>query len=138
MNFSSSVPVALAGFAIFAACSVATTQDPSPEDDMALEPAISEDVEGGWDQVVGGYGPGDVSEPGAKIAYDMVETAIYEQYPTRALVDKVALETQVVAGLNYRFRIEMTGAPEARAIYSAVVYRNLDDAYELTSLDKLQ
>ena len=68
----------------------------------------------------------------------MVETAIYKQYPTRALVDRVALETQVVAGLNYRFRVEMTGAPEARAIYSAVVYRNLDDDYELTTLDKLQ
>ena len=138
MNFSTTVPVALAGFAIFAACSVATTPDPSPEDDMALEPAAAEDIDNGWTEIVGGYGPGDVAEPGAKIAYDMVEAAIYEQYPTRALVDQVTLETQVVAGLNYRFRIEMTGAPEARAIYSAVVYRNLDDAYELTSLDKLQ
>lgn len=88
--------------------------------------------------LVGGYGPGDPAEPGAKLAYQMVEKAIYERYPTRALVDVVTLETQLVAGLNYRFRVEMTGAPDSRAIFSAVVYRDLSDTYELTSLEKLQ
>ena len=50
----------------------------------------------------------------------------------------MSLETQVVAGLNYRFRVEMTGSPEGRSVYTATVYRNLDDEYELTALDKLQ
>lgn len=88
--------------------------------------------------IVGGFAPGDVSEAGAQVAYQMAADAIYAAYPSRALVDEVSLETQVVAGMNYRFRIEMTGAPEARDIYSVTVYRDLQDAYEVTDLSKLQ
>ncbi|MCI4645546.1 MAG: hypothetical protein MRY64_12270 [Hyphomonadaceae bacterium] len=138
MKLISAIPFALAGFALFTACSMASTPEAGPEADLEIVPAEAEEIEGGWNQIVGGYGPGDVSDPGAKIAYDLVEAAIYEQYPTRALVDSVALETQVVAGLNYRFRVEMTGSPESRAIYEGVVYRNLDNAYELTALSKVQ
>lgn len=134
---TSAIPVALAGFALFTACSVASTPDPVTNPDDEPLP-VAEEVEGGWTQIVGGYGPGDVSDPGAKIAYEMVEAAIYERYPTRALVDSVSLETQVVAGLNYRFRVDMTGSPEGHSVYQAVVYRDLDGSYELTSLDKLQ
>lgn len=90
------------------------------------------------DRAVGGYGPGDLSQEGAKTALALVETAIYERYPSRAMIETVELETQLVAGLNYRFRIEMSGAPESRAIYEAVVYRDLDDNYEITSLNRLQ
>lgn len=92
----------------------------------------------GEDVIAGGYGDGNLNEEGAQTALRLVETAIYDRYPSRALIDQVSLETQVVAGLNYRFRIEMSGAPESRAIYEAVVYRDLEDSYELTSLTRLQ
>ena len=90
------------------------------------------------DMVVGGYGSGDMASPGARKGLQIATDAIYARFPTRALVETVSVETQVVAGLNYRYRIEMSGSPEARAIYEAVVYRDLDDNYELTSLTKLQ
>jgi len=122
----------------FVGLGAACTQ-PQPVDDQDIEivPAAST-AETDSAPIVGGYVPGDVSDPAAKAAYDMVHAAIYEQYPTRALVDAVSLETQVVAGLNYRFRVEMTGSPQARGIFEAVIYRDLDGNLSLTRLDKLQ
>ncbi|MEL6569873.1 MAG: hypothetical protein AAFQ22_15770 [Pseudomonadota bacterium] len=140
MNVSTAIPAALSAFALFTACSAVQ----SNADDRAAEargadgPVFVELDPADYEPMPGGYGPGDASEPGAKMAYQIVEEAIYEQFPTRALVDVVALETQVVAGINYRFRVEMTGAPEARAIYEAVVYRSLNDTYELSRLEKIQ
>lgn len=140
MNLSSTIPAALSAFALFTACSavqsnanerVDTIQEDARPIFIELDPAD-------YEPMPGGYGPGDPSEPGAKIAYEIVEAAIYDAFPSRALVDTVALETQIVAGRNYRFRVEMTGAPEARGIYEAVVFRGLDDSYELTRLEKLQ
>ena len=92
----------------------------------------------GEDVIAGGFVPGDLEDEGAQTAFSLVQTAIYDRYPSPALVDTVQMDMQVVAGLNYRFRIEMTGAPESRAIYEAVVYRDLDDNYEITSLNRLQ
>jgi len=140
MSLSNAFPVALAAFALFAACNSVQPgrADANAPAGQEMEPVELGETSMGDDIVVGGYGPGDASEPGAKLAYQMVEEAIYERYPTRALVDVVTLETQLVAGLNYRFRVEMTGAPDSRAIFSAVVYRDLSDTYELTSLEKLQ
>ena len=103
-----------------------------PACDSLNNRADSEDV------IAGGYGDGNLSEEGAQTALRLVETAIYDRYPSRAEIDQVQLEVQVVAGLNYRFRIEMSGAPESRAVYEAVVYRDLEDSYELTSLTRLQ
>lgn len=140
MNLISLTPLALASFAFVVACSaVQSSNADAPESEMgAVAPVALEADTMGDDVIVGGYGPGDRSEAGAKIAYAIVEAAIYDQQPTRALVDSVDLETQLVAGLNYRFRVEMTGPAETRAIYRAVVYRDLSDNYELTSLTKLQ
>ncbi|MEM9740878.1 MAG: hypothetical protein AAF829_13545, partial [Pseudomonadota bacterium] len=123
MNLSTTFPVALSAFALFTACS-AVQSNANERTQAASEdsgPTFVELDAADYEPLPGGYGPGDPAEPGAKVAYQMVEQAIYDQYPTRALVDVVALETQVVAGLNYRFRVEMTGAPQARAIYEAAV-----------------
>ncbi|MEL6662302.1 MAG: hypothetical protein AAFR33_04795 [Pseudomonadota bacterium] len=140
MNLSTAIPAALSAFALFTACSAvqsnANQQAQEAREDTG--PTFVELDPADYEPLPGGFGPGDPSEPGAKVAYEMVVDAIYEQYPTRALVDVVTLETQVVAGLNYRFRVEMTGAPEARAIYQAKVYRDLEDTYEITSLEKIQ
>ncbi|MEL6754612.1 MAG: hypothetical protein AAFO57_11345 [Pseudomonadota bacterium] len=140
MKLSTAIPAALSAFALFTACSAvqsnANEQAQGAREDTG--PTYVELDPADYEPLPGGFGPGDPSEPGAKVAYEMVVDAIYEQYPTRALVDVVTLETQVVAGLNYRFRVEMTGAPEARAIYQAKVYRDLEDTYEITSLEKIQ
>lgn len=125
-------PIALSVLALAAACAGQLGSDGQ----LREASEVAGEAEGSV--MVGGYAPGDASTPGASVAYDMALEAIYAAYPTRALVDEVSMETQVVAGLNYRFRIEMTGAPESRSIYSVTVYRNLEDSYEVTDLTKLQ
>lgn len=129
---------ATAAFGLAACAAFLDEQDKvsaSPGDEPAGFETVSDpDAE----MVTGGYGAGDLEEDGAKTALRIATDAIYERFPTRALVDTVSLETQVVAGLNYRYRIEMTGSPDARSIYEATVYRDLDDNFELTSLNKLQ
>lgn len=130
----SAVLVAGAFVGLGAAC---TQPQPLPDQEVMIVPA-KPTVDRQDHPLAGGYAPGDVSDPIAKAAYNMVQDAIYDQFPTRALVDVVTLETQVVAGLNYRFRVEMTGSADARAIYDAVVYRDLQGDLELTRLEKLQ
>jgi|GEM_PF-1274422 len=89
------------------------------------------------DILVGGYAPADIEDEASTKAKEMVIDEIYKRFPTRALVDKVDMEIQVVAGLNYRFQIEMTGNQANRDVFTGVVYRDLDDNYKLTSLDRL-
>ncbi len=90
------------------------------------------------DILVGGYAPAAIEDEASIKAKEMVIDAIYKRFPTRALVDNVDMEIQVVAGLNYRFQIEMTGNQANRDVFTGVVYRDLDDNYKLTSLDRLK
>lgn len=131
-------PIILSVFALASACA-AQFSDAENEADAVESADENAEINGVDTQmIVGGYGAGDVSEPGAQTAYGLAQDAIYTAHPTRALVDKVELETQVVAGLNYRFRIEMTGSQDARDIYSVTVYRDLEGTYTVTDLTKLQ
>ena len=70
---------------------------------------------------------------GVKAAQAVAVNEIYTQRPTRALVEKVGAEMQVVAGLNYRFTISMSGG----AAYRGEVYRNLQGEMSVSSLDRL-
>ncbi len=129
---------ATAAFGLAACAAFLDEQDKAgalPGDGSAGFETVAE-TEG--EMVTGGYGTGDLEEDGAKTALSIATEAIYQRYPTRALVEAVTLETQVVAGLNYRYSIEMSGSQNARGIYEATVYRDLDDNFELTSLAKLQ
>ena len=62
--------------------------------------------------------------------------AVYDARPTRALVDKVEIVPSESA--NTVLRIEMTGAPSARGIFSVEVAENEDGTFELVQLDTLQ
>ena len=83
--------------------------------------------------ITGGYGGADLNDAGVKAAQAIAVNEIYTRHPTRALVDKVTAETQVVAGLNYRFNITMSGG----AAYRVVVYRNLQGEMSVSSFEKL-
>lgn len=83
--------------------------------------------------IVGGYGQSNPEDESVKAAQKLAVDEIYKRNPTRALVEKVTAETQVVAGLNYRFTIVMTGG----ATYSIVIYRDLQGAMTVTAYDKL-
>ncbi len=128
---------ATAAFGLAACAAYLDSQDAAAGGQPEGSVIITVDEEAG-EVLAGGYSTGDMEEDGAKRALKIATDAIYHRFPTRALVDSVSLETQVVAGLNYRYRIEMGGAPDVRAIFEAIVFRDLDDTYELTSLTKLQ
>ena len=128
---------ATAAFGLAACAAFLDGQGKGPRDLSGASGIETVDEERG-EPLAGGYAAGDMQDEGAKKALQIATDAIYERFPTRALVDAVSLETQVVAGLNYRYRIEMGGSPDARAIFEAIVYRDLDDNYELNRLTKLQ
>ena len=83
--------------------------------------------------VVGGYGQSNPEDEGVKAAQRLAVDEVYRRNPTRALVEKATAETQVVAGLNYRFTIAMTGG----ATYRIVVFRDLQGAMSVTSYEKV-
>jgi hypothetical protein len=83
--------------------------------------------------IAGGYGAVDLNDEGVKAAQKAAVDAIYKRNPTRALVEKTAAERQVVAGMNYRFTIQMTGG----ATYRVIVYRDLQGAMSVTAYEKL-
>lgn len=101
-----------------AACATSTPEAPMP----MPAPAIT-----------GGYGTADLNNEGVKAAQAIAVNAIYTRNPTRALVEKASAETQVVAGLNYRFTITMTGG----AAYRIVVFRSLQGVMSVTSYEKI-
>jgi len=83
--------------------------------------------------IVGGYSPASLSDAGVKAAQAVVEKEIYARNPTRALVDKISAEAQVVAGKNYRFRIVMSGG----AAYRVVVFQSLQGEMTVSAYEKL-
>ncbi len=83
--------------------------------------------------IAGGYGPSDLNDPAVKAAQALAESEIYKRNPTRALVEKVSAEGQVVAGKNYRFTITMTGG----ASYRVTVFKPLQGEMSVTAYEKL-
>ena len=83
--------------------------------------------------ITGGYAKADQAEASTKAAQDFAVAEIYKRDPTRALVEKVEVKVQVVAGLNYAFDITMTGG----ARFKVVVYRDLQNVMKVTSYEKV-
>jgi hypothetical protein len=83
--------------------------------------------------IVGGYSAADLNDEGVKAAQKVALDEIYKRNPTRALVEKATVERQVVAGMNYRFVIHMSG----EASYRVVIFRGLQGTMSVTSYEKL-
>ena len=120
--------VALAVFV--AACAHEPNADasPPPEERAEAPPPMP--------MITGGYSATEVKGAEIEAARDLAVAEIYKQFPTRALVQKVMAEVQVVAGLNYRFRIQMSG--DSGPTYEAVVFRSLQNTMSVTSLKKVK
>lgn len=116
--------------ALLAACSPAPAPAPEPVAVEATPPAPMPAPE---PMVTGGYSPASLEDEMVKAAQAVAVDAIYTRDPTRALVEKVEAELQVVAGINYHFVITMTGG----ARYGVTVYRKLDGAMEVTDYARL-
>ncbi|HVY88939.1 MAG TPA: hypothetical protein VG942_08735 [Hyphomonadaceae bacterium] len=82
--------------------------------------------------VVGGFAATGCEESQCKEAQAMAVQTIYRQDPQRGLVEAATVEQQVVAGMNYRFHITMTGAKN----YSVTVYRDLQGNLSVTNFSK--
>ncbi|MEQ9316352.1 MAG: hypothetical protein RLN72_10915, partial [Henriciella sp.] len=59
-------------------------------------------------------------------AKQVATNEVYERHPTRALVDAMDAEWMGGSPPTYEVHIEMTGSPEARAIYDVVVTETPD------------
>lgn len=104
-------------FAMLGACA-----SPAPEQQVEREVVIT-----------GGYANADPADARTREAQDVAVAEIYKRNPTRALVEKVDVKVQVVAGLNYAFDITMTGG----ARYKVVVFRSLQSELSVSSYEKV-
>lgn len=86
--------------------------------------------------VVGGYQKADKANTDVKAAVDF---AVKEQGEAFRLVKIAKAEQQVVAGTNYRVKLkvaEKAGDKESKYTVNAVIYRDLQGKYSVTSWEK--
>lgn len=83
--------------------------------------------------IVGGYASADLKSPQVMAAQKVAVDEIYKRDPQRGIVEKVTAEQQVVAGMNYRFDIKMTGANH----YKITVFKPLQGEMGVTAFEKL-
>jgi hypothetical protein len=119
---------AFAAAAALAACAPSAT-DEAGRIPVACDAALAsgETVPGGW---TGGASGAEADEAQA-FALD----ELYRRFPTRALVERVTAESQVVAGMNYHFIVEMSGSAGSSPVYDIIVYRDLEGEMSVTKLE---
>jgi hypothetical protein len=85
--------------------------------------------------IVGGYSPANLGDADLMAAEKMAVDEIYRREPQRSIVETVTREQQVVAGMNYRFTIKMSGMNS----YRVVVFKPLpgQSAMSVTAFEKL-
>lgn len=113
------LPASLLVIAMLGACA-----SPAPQAEQVVEREVV---------ITGGYAKADQADATTKAAEEVAVAEIYKRDPTRALVQNVEVNVQVVAGLNYAFDITMTGG----AHFKVVVYRDLQGAMKVTSYNKV-
>jgi hypothetical protein len=110
------------------------TQRPLPGAQPAAQPAAQPEIPPDARPVlVGGYSPANASDPELMAAEKVAIGEIYRREPQRGLVEDVQREAQVVAGMNYRFTVKMSGQNS----YRVVVFRPLQGEMMITSFEKL-
>lgn len=119
---------------VFAACSPAPAPEATPVPQSGVvETTPPTPMPAPEPMMTGGYAPASLDDEMVKAAQAIAVDAIYTRDPTRALVEKTEVEQQVVAGMNYRFVITMTGG----ARIGVTVFRDLDGKMEVTDYAKL-
>lgn len=103
---------------------------PAAAQTAAAEPEIPPDSR---PTLVGGYSPANASDPELMSAEKVAIGEIYRREPQRGTVEDVQREAQVVAGMNYRFTVKMSGANA----YRVVVFRPLEGEMMVTGFEKL-
>ncbi len=106
------------------------TQRQLPGVQQNAQPAIPPDS---VPTLVGGYSPANASDPELMSAEKVAIGEIYRREPQRGVVEDIQREAQVVAGMNYRFTVKMSG----ENAYRVVVFRPLEGEMRVTSFEKL-
>lgn len=109
--------------ALAALCLIAAGACASPPEAQTAAPAVPPSA-----PIAGGYAAASETGPGYAEAEALAIRTIYERNPQRGLVLAKTAEVQVVAGLNYRFEITMTGG----TVYGVTVYRDLQGGLSVT------
>jgi len=87
--------------------------------------------------LAGGYSKAPITEPDVVLATQRaVQAQRRRQSATIVLVVIESAEKQVVAGMNYRLNFKVKSGNEIQRI-QAVVYRDLQDKYSLSSWEKI-
>ena len=109
-------------------------EQPTPTQRPGTQPAAQPEIPPDARPVlVGGYSPANASDPELMAAEKVAIGEIYRRDPQRGLVEDVQREAQVVAGMNYRFTVKMSGMNS----YRVVVFRPLQGELMVTSFEKL-
>jgi hypothetical protein len=137
--------VAVVGLALLAACSPKEAPAPAATASVAAAPtetttptptattaATPETTPMPPPMITGGFAPADSASADVKAALALATAELYKKFPQRGLVEKSTAEVQVVAGLNYRFDIQMTGGKH----YTAVVYKPLRGDMAVSSVEE--
>ena len=74
-----------------------------------------------------------LANPDVMAAEKLAIDEIYKREPQRSLVENVTREQQVVAGMNFRFTVKMTGMNS----YRVVVYKPLQGEMTVSGFEKL-
>jgi hypothetical protein len=130
------------GLVALSACGSTASEEPAPpppfRGDTATQIVPSASTPAPAAQrpvIVGGYAPADANDPDVKAAEALAVAEIYKREPQRGLVESATREVQVVAGLNYRFTVKMTGVNR----YEIVVFKPLpgQGAMSVTGFNKV-
>ncbi|GGB74706.1 hypothetical protein [Henriciella pelagia] len=71
-------------------------------------------------------------------AEEVALNEVYARHPTRALVDIVTATRRSVRPGVFDVHVEMTGSPEARAIYDVVISEGADGELVVSGFTKVQ
>ncbi|MEM5516010.1 hypothetical protein WNY37_03545 [Henriciella sp. AS95] len=74
----------------------------------------------------------------AKAAEDLALNEVYTRHPSRALVDIATARRRSIQPSVYEVHVEMTGSPEARAIYDVIIGEDEDGEMIVTGFTKVQ
>jgi len=96
----------------------------------AAQPEIPPDAR---PTLVGSYSPANESDPELMAAEKVAIGEIYRREPQRGMVEDIQREAQVVAGMNYRFTVKMSGQNS----YRVVIFRPLEGEMKVTNFEKL-
>lgn len=80
----------------------------------------------------------EMPEISAISARSLAVDEVYSRHPTRALIDFANVEQTAAEPATYRVQVELTGAPERRAIYDVDVSETPDGRLEITNFEKAQ